>query len=66
MNKEFKVLSENELFEIEGGMPFIVGVLAAGGIIAGSAVVVGGATYALKKGLEYVGSRFNKDSKESK
>lgn len=37
MNKEFKVLSENELFEIEGGMPFIVGILAAGGIIAGSA-----------------------------
>ena len=55
---ELRELESKELMEVEGGLPFIVGVLAAGGIVAGSAIVVGGATYAVKKGCEYVGSLF--------
>lgn len=55
---ELRELESKELMEVEGGIPFILGVLAAGGIVAGSAIVVGGATYAVKKGCEYVGSLF--------
>lgn len=50
--------SENELMNVDGGMPFIVGALAAGGIVVGSAVVVGGVTYGVKKLCEWVGSKF--------
>ena len=56
--KKFITLSENELMNVDGGMPFIVGVLTAGSIIVGSAVVVGGTTYGVKKLCEWVGSKF--------
>ena len=57
MNK-FDYLTDNELMDVEGGIPFILGVLAAGGIVCGSAVVVGGVTYGVKKLCEFVGSWF--------
>ncbi len=56
--EEFKNMSECELYSIEGGMPFVLGLLAAGGIVVGTAAVVGGVTYGVKKGCEYVGSLF--------
>lgn len=58
MNSSFESLSENELYRIDGGLPFLVGVLAAGGIVCGSALVVAGVTYGVKKACEYVGSLF--------
>lgn len=58
MKKNFEVLSECELFDTEGGLPFVLGLLAAGGIVVGSAVVVGGVTYGVKKGCEFIGSLF--------
>lgn len=58
MSNEFKTLSEDKLYETEGGIPFLLGVLAAGGIVIGSAAVVGGVTYGVKKGCEYIGSLF--------
>ncbi len=54
----FHTLSEKELLDVDGGLPFVVGVLAAGGIVVGSAVVVGGVTYGVKKLCEFVGSLF--------
>lgn len=58
MEKEFETLTDNELMAIDGGMPFVVGVLVAGGIVVGSAVVVGGVTYGVKKLCEWAGSKF--------
>ena len=58
MNNGFADLSVEEMEQIDGGMPIVLGVLAAGGIIAGTAGVVGGATYAVKRLCQYVGSKF--------
>lgn len=44
--------------ETDGGMPLILGMLAAAGIVCGTAVVVGGVTYSVKKLCEFVGSLF--------
>ncbi|BAM46847.1 hypothetical protein [Amphibacillus xylanus] len=56
MDSKFNELSKIELSSIEGGS--VLGVLMAAGYFVGSAVVVGGVTYSLKKGLEYLGSLF--------
>ena len=58
MDNRFNELSEKELYSIDGGLPFVIGVLAAGGIVCGSVLVVGGVTYGVKKACEYVGSLF--------
>ena len=59
MDNRFIELSEKELFNLDGGaLPLVVGALAAGGIVCGSALVVGGVTYGVKKTCEYVGSLF--------
>lgn len=55
MNKEFKELNQNELNVIDGGMPFIVGVLAAGGIVVGTGVVVAGTVYGVGKFVQWAG-----------
>ena len=57
-NMLFNELSEVQLQEVDGGMPFILGVLAAGGIVVGSAAVVGLTVYGIKKGCEFIGSLF--------
>ncbi len=54
----FVNLSDKELMETDGGMPLILGMLAAAGIVCGTAVVVGGVTYGVKKLCEFVGSLF--------
>lgn len=58
MNSTFQDIHENELYRIDGGLSFVLGVLAAGGIVVGSALVVGGVTYGVKKTCEFVGSFF--------
>ena len=58
MDSRFNDLSEKELYHIDGGLPVVLGVLAAGGIVCGSALVVGVTTYGVKKACEYVGSLF--------
>ena len=57
MNKEFTELNHNELNEIDGGMPFILGVLAAGGIVLGTGVVVAGTVYAVGKFVQWAGDK---------
>ena len=39
-NCMFTELTNDEMYDIDGGMPFILGVLAAGAIVVGVAVVV--------------------------
>ena len=59
MHNEFEMIKEENLYEVEGGaIPFAVGLLLAGGTVCGSALVVGGVTYGVKKACEYVGSLF--------
>ena len=48
-------LGSNDMMEIDGGMPFIVGVLAAGGVVLGTGVVVAGAVYAVGKTVQWIG-----------
>ena len=53
----FVELSSNEMMEIDGGMPFLVGVLAAAGIVVGTGVVVAGTVYAVGKTVQWVGDK---------
>lgn len=57
MNKEFIELDQNEIMEIDGGMPFVLGVLAAGGIVVGTGVVVAGTVYAVGKCVQWIGDK---------
>ena len=50
-------LGSNDMMEIDGGMPFIVGVLAAGGVVLGTGVVVAGAVYAVGKTVQWIGDK---------
>lgn len=45
----FKSINEQELMEIEGGIPLVVGVLAAVGIIGATGVVVAGSVVLVGK-----------------
>ena len=45
----FKELNKEELMETEGGMPFILGVLAAAGVVAVTGVVVAGSVVLVGK-----------------
>ena len=57
MNKEFKELRQDELNVIEGGMPFVLGVLVAGGIVVGTGVVVAGTVYCVGKFVQWAGDK---------
>lgn len=48
----FQQLSEQEMYEVDGGLPFIVGVLAAGAIVAGTGVVVAGTVVLVGKAAQ--------------
>ncbi len=52
MNKGFVELNENEMLAIDGGLPFIVGVLAAGAIVVGTGTVVAGAVVLVGKAAQ--------------
>ncbi|WP_139903606.1 bacteriocin [Clostridium thermarum] len=49
MNTNFHELSASEMQEINGGLPFVLGVLAAAGIVLGTGVVVAGAVVIVGK-----------------
>ena len=49
MDREFTELNKNELNTVDGGMPLVLGVLAAGGIVVGTGVVVAGTVYGVGK-----------------
>ncbi|WP_294408904.1 class IIb bacteriocin, lactobin A/cerein 7B family [uncultured Ruminococcus sp.] len=57
MNNNFVELSNNEMMDIDGGMPFVLGVLAAGGIVVGTAFVTAGTVYLVGKGVQWVGDK---------
>lgn len=57
MGNNFINLSDEQLYNINGG-GLVLGMLTAAGIVCGTALVVGGVTYGVKKACEYVGSLF--------
>ncbi len=57
MNKEFMELDMNEMLQIDGGLHPILGVLAAGGIVVGTGVVVAGTVYGVGKVVQWVGDK---------
>lgn len=57
MNKGFIELNNHELNAIDGGMPFLLGVLAAGGIVVGTGVVVAGTVYGVGKFVQWAGDK---------
>ncbi len=57
MNKEFVELDTKEMYHIDGGMPFAVGVLAAGGIVVGTGIVVAGTVYGVGKAVQWIGDK---------
>lgn len=48
----FNELSNNELYEVDGGLPFVVGVLAAAGIVVGTGAVVAGTVVVVGKAAQ--------------
>lgn len=57
MNKEFTELNLNELDAIDGGMPLILGVAVAAGIVVGTGVVVAGTVYGVGKLVQWAGDK---------
>ncbi len=57
MNNQFMELEQKELDEIDGGMPFVLGVLAAGGIVVGTGIVVAGTVYGVGKFVQWAGDK---------
>lgn len=60
MSREFTELSTNETLEIDGGLPFVVGVLAAAGIVVGTGVVVAGTVYLVGKTVQWIGDKITR------
>lgn len=57
MNTNFKELSNEEMYSVDGGLPLVLGVLAAAGIVVGTGFVVAGTVYLVGKGVQYVGDK---------
>ena len=57
MNTNFTELSNDEMYSIDGGIPFVLGVLAAAGIVVGTGFVVAGTVYVVGKGVQYIGDK---------
>ena len=57
MDREFTELNKNELNTVDGGMPLVLGVLAAGGIVVGTGVVVAGTGYGVGKFVQWAGDK---------
>lgn len=49
MDREFTELNQNELNTVDGGMPLVLGVLVAGGIVVGTGIVVSSTVYGVGK-----------------
>lgn len=48
----FQELNQNELMRTDGGLPFVIGVLAAGGIIVVSSLATAGAVVLVGKAAQ--------------
>ena len=57
MDREFTELNKNELNTVDGGMPLVLGVLAASGIVVGTGVVVAGTVYGVGKFVQWAGDK---------
>ena len=56
-SKGFAELSVNDTEMIDGGMPLVLGVLVAGGIVVGTGIVVSSTVYGVGKFVQWAGDK---------